>query len=364
MILSLLACKPADTSSLKWTVAGTLPADTKGLAGPVVGVLDNKLIIAGGCNFPDSMPWLGGRKKYYKKGYFFSKEKALAIVDSFDLPFDIAYASSCTTDRGIVVAGGENENGISNKTFLIRAKPSGGVEMDSLRDLPFALTNAAVTALGNKIYLAGGELPEMVSDKFLTLDLDNIAKGWQPLPPLRRPVSHAVMVAQHNGAEPCIYLIGGRKRNAGGISDLYADVDQFDIAKNEWKQKHSLPYALSAGTGIAAGTHGILLFGGDQGATFHQTESLIAAIDKEQDAARKQQLVQQKINLQFSHPGFSGEILNYNTIDDRWSIVDSLPFPTPVTTTAVRWNDAIWIPGGEIKAGVRTTQILSATFTE
>ncbi len=33
-----------------------------GYAGPVTGIINNHLIIGGGANFPDSMPWLGGKK--------------------------------------------------------------------------------------------------------------------------------------------------------------------------------------------------------------------------------------------------------------------------------------------------------------
>ncbi|HRF24216.1 MAG TPA: hypothetical protein PLR98_08635, partial [Chitinophagaceae bacterium] len=42
-----------------------------GYAGPVTGIINNHLIIGGGANFPDSMPWLGGKKKYYDDAFIF-----------------------------------------------------------------------------------------------------------------------------------------------------------------------------------------------------------------------------------------------------------------------------------------------------
>jgi len=63
-----------------WRSAGELPANSKGLAGPVTGVCNGKLIVAGGSNFPDSMPWLGGKKKYYSNGYVFRKAKNDSLV--------------------------------------------------------------------------------------------------------------------------------------------------------------------------------------------------------------------------------------------------------------------------------------------
>jgi len=34
-----------------------------GVAGPVVGIINDQLVVAGGSNFPDSLPWMGGKKK-------------------------------------------------------------------------------------------------------------------------------------------------------------------------------------------------------------------------------------------------------------------------------------------------------------
>ena len=61
-----------------------------------------------------------------------------------------------------------------------------------------------------------------------------------------------------------------------------------------------------------------------------------------------------------SHPGFCKEVLCYNIITDEWTVVDSIPFDTPVTTVAIKWGNEVLIPSGEIKAGVRSPYILSA----
>ena len=74
--------------------------------------------------------------------------------------------------------------------------------------------------------------------------------------------------------------------------------------------------------------------------------------------ADKEALLLQKARIQSSHPGFSKQLLRYDMDRNEWSVFDTLPFPSPVTTTAIRWNNSIVIPGGEIRAGVRTSQIL------
>jgi N-acetylneuraminic acid mutarotase len=132
----------------------------------------------------------------------------------------------------------------------------------------------------------------------------------------------------------------------------------YDVVANSWAEKKTLPYALSAGTGIMINANNIILFGGDKGVVFNKTETLIAAINAETDLVKKQELIKEKNKLQSQHPGFSKEVLWYNIKNDTWKIIGTIPFDAPVTTTAVKWKSNVVIPSGEIKAGVRSPKIL------
>jgi N-acetylneuraminate epimerase len=350
--------------SIRWNIAGILPSvDGKplGLAGAVIGVNNDKLIVAGGSNFPGGMPWQGGKKKYYDDLYVFKKDKndSLLLLKTLKLPFALAYSANVSTKAGIIAAGGENENGISNKVLLIEwDEAAENVNIKNLPDLPYAFTNAAAGVLNNRIYLAGGEMVNAVSSHFLALDPG--AQIWQTLASLSKPTSHAVMLVQSNDKGSSIYIIGGRKKNADRPSDLYSSVFQYDPMKDHWTEKRPLPYSLSAGTGVSMGSGSILLFGGDKGSTFHKTEELIFATSKETDKARKDELVAEKNKIQSTHPGFSKQVLLYDTNKDKWENLGCIPYESPVTTTAIKWGSEIIIPGGEIRAGVRTPQILLA----
>jgi N-acetylneuraminate epimerase len=351
-----------------WKIAGVLPAangqpPSLGVAGPVAGVHHNVLLVAGGANFPAGMPWLGGKKKYYNEGFVFRKDEtdSLVFMKAFQLPSSLGYAATCSTPEGVIAAGGENEAGLHKDVLLLQWNAAAQtIVVKNLPVLPFTVTNASLAYHRNKLYLAGGERTADVSDELLVLDLSDTASGWKSLPSLPRPVSHAVMVIQSNGKEDCLYLLGGRKRNAGGLSDLYASAYQFDLKRGAWTEKRSLPYAMSAGTGVATGSNFILLFGGDTGETFHKTEGLIAAIGKETEEGKKQQLAEEKTAVQATHPGFCRQVLLYDAKKNRWSPSGCIPFAAPVTTTAVEWNGKVFIPSGEIKAGVRTPEILVA----
>jgi N-acetylneuraminate epimerase len=180
---------------------------------------------------------------------------------------------------------------------------------------------------------------------------------------LPQPVSHTVLTVQNNSNGTAIYAAGGRKKKENGISDLYSSLFEYDLQNNSWITKKPLPYALSAGTGIAAGQGYLLLFGGDTGEVFHKTETLIAAISKEASAERKEVLNKEKIGLQSTHPGFSKDVLLYDTINDEWKTIDSLPFEAPVTTTAIPTADGVLLAGGEIRAGIRTPYIWQGKIT-
>jgi N-acetylneuraminic acid mutarotase len=85
---------------------------------------------------------------------------------------------------------------------------------------------------------------------------------------------------------------------------------------------------------------------------------LLSAIHAEKDEEKKQQFIKEKNQLQINHPGFSKEILVYNSITDKWRSAGQIPFDSPVTTTIVRRGHVYYIPCGEIRAGIRSTRIL------
>ncbi|MCF3109373.1 hypothetical protein LL912_11355 [Niabella sp. CC-SYL272] len=365
MMMQLIACHPRHESkpAFQWKQFGVLPSSgglaSLGYAGPVTGIQGNMLFIGGGANFPNGMPWEGGKKQYYSEAYVTSINGTSPFFSAYSLPYKVAYSANCSTSEGIICAGGEADNGPSNLVLHIRLEK--GVPVFSfLPSLPLALTNAAATAIGNNIYVAGGETRTAVSSRFFKLDLKDTLKGWQSLPDIPKPVSHAVLVSI--GKEGKIFLAGGRKKTQTGISELYNHLFEYDIATNHWTAKQNLPYALSAGTGTIIENRYIALFGGDRGTTFHKAELLISAINKEHDTVRKQALIRQKNQVQITHPGFSNELLLYDINNDLWATSGRIPFNVPVTTTAVKDGSRIWIPSGEIKAGVRSPAILEATI--
>lgn len=349
-----------------WKKVGSLSTLAKtGVAGPVTGISGNVLMAGGGADFPDALPWLGGKKKYYDDViiYELNADRLIQKNKTFKLSSPVAYAANCSTENAVIYAGGENENGISNRVFQLSWNTSTEeLYSQHLPDLPLGLTNAAMVAYNDQLIICGGETATATSTKCFSLNLKDTAVGWIELAQTPRAVSHMVLALQSVNGHDYLYLLGGRCKKASGISDLYKEVYALDLKTNNWEKKKDLPYPLTAGTGIKLNDEHIALFGGDRGETFHQSELLIAAIKAEKDTTRLAQLNKERVALLNGHPGFSRKILVYDSRTGGCVEEDSLPFQTPVTTTAVLWKNKIVIPGGEIKAGVRTPDIWSASI--
>ncbi len=346
-------------SPITWKDAGVLPASAKGksnfgLSGVVAGVLNQQIIIAGGNNFPEGLPWEGGVKKYYDQVFVYDvKGDTVFMADSsVRLPSKVAYAAVAQLNDGIFYAGGENEKGPLTNVYLIQKNSKNGVVIISWPDLPEALTNAVAVVTSNAVYVLGGATKNGVSDKVWAIYLNDITAGWKYVSTMPQPTAFAAAVF----AQGQVYIMGGRKKGTDGISEIYNQVFAWNIANNSWSKKAPLPYVVSAATAVTLPDQ-ILFIGGDKGVVFHEVEMLASKIAATSDLSVKNNLTEIKNNLQQTHPGFSKDILAYNLTTNTWRLFAQLTVAAPVTTYAFIFNHKIILPAGEVKPGVRTPLI-------
>ena len=351
-------------SPINWKQSGVLPVQPNGLhhmglSGVVLGVVGDQIIIAGGNNFPEGLPWEGGIKKYYKRVIVYNNQKdTLLNTFTFNLPANVAYAAVAQLKDGIFYAGGENENGPLSSAYLIKKSKSQSFEIIELPSLPIAISNAVAVATENAVYVLGGANKEGISNKVWKLALNNIKKGWTVQASMPQPTAFAAAAI----ANEHIYIMGGRCKEANGISKIYKEVYAFDIENNLWEQKASLPETVSAACALAIDNNKILFIGGDKIVVFHEVEMLAAKIAATTDTTIKKELTVVKNNLQKTHPGFSKDVLAYDASLNKWSPYAQLGFTAPVTTNAFLFNHKIILPVGEIKPGIRTPYIWVGSF--
>lgn len=329
---------------------GTLPPipDSIGFAGSFAGVADDVLIVAGGSNFPNGgTPWNGGTKTWYDK-IFVLENPAAKWKEVGKLPFRLGYGVSVSTKYGLVLVGGSNEKEHVSNVFLLRYKNK-KIKIENLPSLPFPLANSSGALVGDKIFIAGGLRTSSSSseNKFLCLDLKQKTSSWQELASWPGP---SRMMAVAGSDNKRFYLFSGAELSNGKRAYLK---DAYSFSEQEgWKKLADLPWAVTAAPSLAFySNHDMFVFGGDAG-----THSDAAATLRER------------------HPGFNNKILRYDTNNNSWSEAgeiytskkhDAVQTPnnsiwSPVTTSLVVWKNLIVLPGGEVRPGTRTPNVIVA----
>ena len=365
------SCSPTGNEklALSWLEFPEIPPTSgeshqPGLAGPVAGAHGNFVLVAGGANFEDGLPWRGGKKKYHDEIFLLEKTPSgnyLWKEVSEKLPYPMAYPACVSISEGVVSIGGEDFDSPVADVFLFSFQDE-KVNRTSLPDLPEAISSAGAATIQNELFVAGGLVASGASSAFYSLDMKNKDKGWRILPEIPVAFSHAVVVSQEDENETCIYVIGGRNKTTE-VSTFLSSVWKYTPSIQKWSLEGDIisdgkSLGLSAGTGIAVGSHHIVLFGGDPGIFFNRTERMNAALEKVSGEEERQKLWNEKDSMLTSHPGFSKEILAFNTLSKSWEKIGEMVGESPVTTTAFSWNGTIVIPSGEIRPGVRTPNVV------
>ncbi|WP_442484432.1 hypothetical protein [Aeoliella sp. SH292] len=396
-----------------WSRLPDLP-DPLGVAGPFVGVHEEVLIVAGGANFPEGVPWRptasGKRspKTYHDRiyGLDLSGDNLCRVplwqTSSDGLARPMGYGVSINTEQGVLCIGGEwlehhtDEYGAqpatlqrSNELFLLKWSRetqtvtrvttwSQGEREYPLPSLPCGVSSACGATIGDVVYLAGGDCGEGGSGQFLRLDLGAPQDNWhwEELPTWPGPPrSHAIGI-EVSGK---FLLLSGRNKNAERGFELLADAYCFDPALDfqsskcsGWKRLADVgrpgesPTCVMGATAAATAEGKVVVFGGDSGTELVEREQ---TLPRRLQQARKSgddllaATLQAEIQARFEdHVGFSRQVLEFDLEQNAWRAAGELPFPTPVTTTAVRWANCFLLPTGEIRPGIRTNQVWALTF--
>lgn len=367
IVLTLMCSKPGEnTLKLHWQSIPPLPPEAgkevqPGVAGALAGAHGAYMMVAGGANFEKGMPWEGGPKLLHDTIFLLSGQDGWRQLKEV-LPRPAAYAACVSLPQGVLAAGGDIEGGQTGEVFLFTFA-GGSLQTTSLPPplpRPVSAAGAAVIA-GNQVYLGGGMDAGGACAGFYLLEMNHPEKGWMILPPLPQPLSHLVVVSQHDGVEMCVYVLGGRFRD-GEVSTFSSDIWKYTPSKRTWQREGSIlcdgrTCALSAGTGIAVGERYILLIGGDRGDLFNKTERFNNEIEQAASEAERAELSRRKTAHLTGHPGFSRKILGYDTIQRTWSTLGETPEAAQVTTPVFYLGRTIVIPSGEVRPGIRTPHI-------
>jgi solute:Na+ symporter, SSS family len=373
---------------LKWSELPQLPPAPGyekqiGLAGTFAGANNDALIVAGGANFPEALPWENGQKIWWEDIFVLEKAaegKYQWLTDkSFKLPKPSAYGVSISTPEGIVCIGGCDAERCHKDVFLLKWDPEAKhLSMEAMPSLPRPLAFMAGAMVRNTIFVAGGQETMnggLATKNFFALDLSKKNRAgefkWRELDAWPGPARIAnLAVSQSDGSAECFYMFSGRNPGPDKSTEILTDAYKYNPVTGKWEKLADItlnddeePRCIMAGTAIDYGDNHVLVFGGDRGDLFLELEQLsqgITQAEQEANNALSEQLKSKHTQMLIHHLGFSKDILAYNTITDSWDNISELPTSSHVTTSAVYWNGSIVIPSGEIRPGVRTSRIWQA----
>lgn len=346
----LVKAQDTPVSNFNWQQLPSLP-DDHGFAGPFAGVSNGALLVAGGANFPQGMPWEGGPKIWHDDIYVLPAPNGEWKLAG-KLPFSLGYGVSITTPEGLLCIGGSNADTHVRDVILLTWDGQ-QVTVAEGPDLPFPLANATGAWVNGKIYVAGGsQTPDAATPAhaFLMLDWEKPNKEWDILDAWPGP---ARMLAVSGVVGDAFYLMSGvdlKPDNSGQPFRVFLNDAYRYQESSGWTRITDLPHAVAAAPSpaIPSGQNHLLVIGGDDGRHFFD-----------------------QVPLREKHPGFSRSILGYHTITDTWAVLGHVPdtarssllWPS-VTTPVVHWHGQPIVPSGEIKPGIRTTQVLQLSSTQ
>lgn len=402
----------AMNDSIQWEKLPDLPgtADTAslGVSAPFAGLHQGKLIVAGGCNFPDKPVTEGGAKRYYEEIFLLDlaaweqngkvagttpassataateENVSRATKASGDwriagkLPYPVAYGASVSTPSGVICIGGNNSDSSLVRVACLRwGEALEGLETRLLPSLPAPMDNLAAAFGENKVYVAGGNENGQPCHTFLCLDLDAPDAGWQRLPDFPGPARvQPVLAAQQSPDGFVVYLAGGFQPINGDEAPIVpTDVLVFHPATQTWTTETHLPpfedgsnRTFTGGYGLAYGDSSLLFVGGVN------YDRFLAAIDRPRQLAEAEaagdtartDVLRAEAGAYMHHPvewyRFNTSLLQYNTYTKEWTDRGEYEPLARAGAGAVVDRHALIIVNGELKPGIRTPQVNRASL--
>lgn len=311
-----------------------------GVSNMLYGVIDNKIVLGGGANFPNKSVLDGGERVTHTSLYLIKPiENSFHIIDSTEFEKPVAFGSTVTYNNMLFYVGGNRIlkiNVINNK-----------LHVQEYASLPFDIERGIAHIHDGIIYYGLGNIDGKYTNKFFAFNIftkENIELPSFPASERAHPVS-AIF-------EEEIVIFGGGNQTA------YTEGYKYNIKKKMWTTLGDVEIDGEKISVIGAGytkvdNDRLAVIGGFSKEIWDEANYKLNNLTGEE----RQQFREFYFNQEFDYYKWNKKLLFYNNSTKSWSSPGNIDFTTPCGNALIAYNNSLYSIMGEIKPGVRTPEI-------
>lgn len=351
--------KPQADIKTVWECAGELPAQKGyekniGTAGILYGLLEERYIVTGGgANFPHKSVLEGGAKQMYSDLWLIDTKSENKIIEHINLPVEIGYGASVTTEKGIYYIGGSSNQQADDDILFLTLDENKNLKYEKIGELPFTFQSGAAVEYNGKLYIVGGKQNGTPSNKLYEYNLTNKVIKELPSVPAGRGRTQSVAQILNDS----LYVF------SGGDTTAYTDGYKYNFETGKWEEispvrVNGKEISLLGAASVKLNKKEMLVIGGFNKEIYDDAVKKLGTL-------RGQELLKFKASYFGADPDdfrWNRDILIYNSETNSWRSIGEIPFNAPCGEGLVIVKNKIYSINGEIKLGVRTPRIYQGEF--
>ena len=379
IVVTAISCNQSKSESSKnntmhinWTKLSTEGLQgnlKKGVSAVYAALIDGKLVVAGGANFPGKLGFEGGSKAFYDEILLYDDTAGEWKVIGH-LPSSTAYGVSVAVTDGALWIGGNNAEESLKSAYHISLSSDNELTIKPFIDLPVTMDNFYGCSIGNLVFVAGGSVNGSPSNSFYFINYKTDSE-WTELPDFPGiPRVQPVLAPVEKEGKTFVYLLGGFfSGNATARPAMATEVLEYDVSLKKWSvggeqtdPETNKPFSLGGGTAMPFNNRYILCLGGVNYDIF------LDAITTQYNIGNNTELTEygkKEENLEFSqgymtqpveYYKFNRECRVFDTVTGEWSTIDNTSDAARAGATLVFEDNLFYVIQGELKPGLRSAE--------
>ena len=338
----------------------------KGVSAAYAALIDDNLLVAGGCNFPDKLGFEGGQTVFYDEILLFNKtQNQWQTIGK--LPEAAAYGVSVAIPDGYLWIGGQTATNSLANCYKVQYSKEKALTLNSFPALPEPLDNFSGASVGSKVFVAGGNASGKASNKVFYINTAT-DKEWKQLPDFPGDARvQPVLAAIEKDNDTLLYVLGGFfGGDATKTPAMGEKVLAFSLKQQQWHEvalqenPNKEIFSLTGATALAIDNRYIACFGGVNHSLFINTITDLYHLGKDTsltDEQRKQKnydYMSHYMTQPIAYYKFNQECYLFDTHTKQWLVLNTQPDFARAGATLVGTPSEFYLIQGELKPGVRS----------